>query len=187
MAQSLTVEPTVNGYKVTAHFSRKVSDGNYGGTEAAVWVEGNIGEGATAADIAREAARLFLPARTAVYDELGIEAEVDENGVLREQLTPFVSAAQAEQAVNRAFGKTERQSSPRTSGLSIFNQASRKWEPFTAAPEWLVERTSKLGVDRVFRQTKKDDPSFVYYKEGGNSATHGENGEPAVFFPPKAA
>lgn len=185
MAAELTVEPTVNGYKITAHFSRKLSDGNYGGSEAAVWVEGNIGADATAADIANEAARLFLPARTAVYDELGIEARQDENGLLRESLTPYVSTAQAEQAVNRKFGQTTRE--PARRGLSVYNNATRSWESFDDAPEWLVTKAADVGVDRVFRNTKRDDPNFVYYTEGSarKGEGHGSNGEPYAFWPPR--
>ena len=185
MASTVAVEPTVNGYKVTAHFSRKVSDGNYGGTEAAVWVEGSIGPDATAAEIAFEAARLFMPARTAVYDELGIETQLEEEtGLLRESVTPFVSAAQAEQAVNRKFGGSTPVSNNQKA-VKVYDYAAKAWVEDHDLPEWVTEPAARLGIDRILRNTKKDDKNYEYYKEAGNNATHGKDGEPYMFWPPK--
>jgi hypothetical protein len=73
--------PTLEVKYGTVHYGRTVNDGNYGKTEAAVFVPfvyNDEGDN----DAAIQAA--FVTAKLIVCDELGLKSKVDDTGVVRE-------------------------------------------------------------------------------------------------------
>lgn len=79
-----TPEAEIATLKGTVSFARKVSDGNYGMTEAFMSVQYDIGQYDTAEDIIHTARNAFLQAKAVVFEQLGIEHTLDESGVVVE-------------------------------------------------------------------------------------------------------
>lgn len=71
---------------LTVNILRKVSDGNYGGTEASIFLQRDYDRNATPGEVEAVAKEAFLLAKTLVLDELGIQYTV-ENGVVAELTT----------------------------------------------------------------------------------------------------
>lgn len=188
----MTTEPenvsteTVNvqGNRISVSFSRKLSDGNYGGSEATAWVQGEVNPDATPAEVATALAGLFQSGKVAVLDELGIQWNCDEQGMVRETITPFVSTAHAEAAVARVLGE---QKDSDNGGIKVMNvgKPDASGEPL---PQWLIDECNALGITGVWdkrgtRQGKQ--PHFTEAIPRGAEG-HGKGGEAKAFWPPRS-
>lgn len=178
----MTDEQTVTneGRKISVSFSRKVSDGNYGTIEASAWVQGDAAAGAATGEVALLLGDLFTAAAAAVLDQLGIDYEFGDDGVLREVAKPTVHSAQA--AVERAFGPTSDESTS-DSPIRIMNPA----DSTGPLPDWIVRECNKLGITAVWDNRSKATGKQPHFKEavprGGTG--HGKDGEPKAFWPPR--
>lgn len=166
--------------KVGITFARKLSDGNYGGTEASAWVEGDVDLDASAATVAEALANLFTAAKAAVLDELGIEWHIDEEtGLVRESVTPFVSAPAAAAAVERTMPGA-------TTQVRIMN-AGKPGVSTEPIPDWLPAACARDGVTGVWDQRATATGNQPWFKEavprGGSG--HGKDGQAKGYWPPK--
>lgn len=176
--------PAVTTHKVSVTFERKVTDGNYGSTAATVWVQGDYPAEATPQDVAIAAANLFSAAKSAVLDELGIEWSLDEQGMVREKITPFVSAAQATAAVNRAMPGTTFTNA--SGGIRVMN-AGKEGVSTEPLPDWLVSQCRDSGITGVWDQRHTATGNQPHFREAvpRGATGHGKDGQPKGFWPPK--
>lgn len=148
--------------RISVSFTRKLSDGNYGGWEATAWVEGEVPLDATQGERAEAVGKLFMPAKAAVLDELGIKWALDEEtGVLAETSVPNAIAVATGQA------RTQQQPPPGGGGgggLRIMNvgQDGVSTDPI---PGWLENATKKDGVTAVWDQRHTATGKQPLFKE----------------------
>lgn len=96
--------------KGTVSFTRKLSDGNYGSSDAFMAVQFDINADDDGAAIIAAARAAFLQAKAVVFEQLGIEHTLDESGVVVEQVrrafpgTVVSGAAEAPATVPAAGG-----------------------------------------------------------------------------------
>jgi len=178
-----TTETALETRKISVSFNRKISDGNYGGTEATAWVQGDVDAGASAQEIATELANLFSSAKAAVLDELGIEWNLDDQGIVRETVTPFVSVPHAAAAVNRAMPGAS--AAPSAGGIKVMNVG--KGASDQPLDDWLIKECEKLGITAVWDQRLTATGNQPHYKEAvARGATgHGKDGKAKGFWPPQ--
>lgn len=179
MSETATVTNIGDKKRISISFTRKLSDGNYGGFEATAWIEGEIDKDATAEATAHAAGGLFLAAKAAVLDELGIKWEVDEQGVIRETETPFVSAPQAAQAIARTMGGTPAADPQQdTGGIRIMN-AGAPGVSTDPIPANVIAKIKKDGITAVWDQRHTATGGQPQFKEavprGGTG--HGKDGQ----------
>lgn len=171
----------VDGRKISVSYSRKVSDGNYGGWEAHAWVQGDAPESASPGDIAVLLGDLFVSAKAAVLDELGIPYKYEE-GYIRED-GPLVDPAQAVARVIGAQPQPAGGDDGGSGGIRVMNPKDQQGP----LPDWLINEASRAGVDAVFDNRKTATGRQPLFKEaiarGGTG--HGKDGEPKAFWPPK--
>lgn len=183
MTENISAETTDR--KISISFSRKLSDGNYGGTEATAWVQGEVSADADPSQVSTALANLFTSAKAAVLDELGIAWNIDEEGVVRETVTPFVSAQHAAAAVQRTMGATEAAPQGGAGGVRVMN-AGKPEASTDPLPQWLLDECAKFGITAVWdkrgvRQGKQ--PHFTEAIARGASG-HGKDGGAKGFWPP---
>ncbi len=119
-------------YGVT--FTKKVSDGNYGGEEFSAWVSADVDPDFTAEQVYDALTIAGKIAKAQVFDQLGITAEEDENGMLQAVV----------QRVERAFtGTTD--VTPQASG-----PVRVKGEQKAELPTWLIEQAAAAGITEVY-------------------------------------
>ena len=70
--------------KGTASFTRKITDGNYGGTEAFIAIQFDIDPSAGGEALIASARTAFTQAKAIVFEQLGIDHTLDESGVVVE-------------------------------------------------------------------------------------------------------
>ena len=92
----------VTNQKISATFSRAVSDGNYGTIKAEAWVQGDVPADAKPTDIAEAATTLLQAAAVAVWDQLGITYTQDEVTGLLVEDAPAPAEAPAEENKEKA-------------------------------------------------------------------------------------
>lgn len=162
--------------KISASFSRAVSDGNYGTIKAEAWVQGDVAPDATPAQITEAATTLLQTAAVAVWDQLGISYDMDEvSGLLVEQTPDPRPTASAPVAA----------SVPATtsSNIRVMNPNEQRGD----LPQWLINDCNKLGITAVWDNRAKATGNQPHFKEavprGGTG--HGKDGEPKAFWPPK--
>ncbi len=80
------VIPEINPLKGTVAFTRKISDGNYGGSEFFMSVQYDIDPTADGEQIIASARAAALQAKAVVFEQLGITHTLDESGVVTEQV-----------------------------------------------------------------------------------------------------
>lgn len=80
----VTADAEIATLKGTVSFTRKISDGNYGGSEAFMAVQFDIAQGDTPEDILANARAAFLQAKAVVFEQLGIDHTLNESGVVVE-------------------------------------------------------------------------------------------------------
>lgn len=162
--------------KISATFSRAVSDGNYGTIKAEAWVQGDVAPDATAQQISEAATTLLQVAAVAVWDQLGLAYNVDEvSGLLVEDVPDPKTTVTMPVASNV--------SSTSTSSVRVMNPNEQQGE----LPAWLLNECSKLGIGAVWDNRSKATGNQPHFKEavprGGRG--HGKDGEPKPFWPPK--
>lgn len=167
--------------KLSISFGRKLTDGNYGGSECTAWVQGDVPDGATAQQIAEALANLFSAAKAAVLDELGIEWSLDDSGMVRETVTPVVSVQHAAAAVNRTFAGTS-DDSP----IRVMN-AGKEGVSTDPLPDWLIRDCRKAGITAVWDQRHTATGNQPLFKEAvaRGGVGKGKDGQPKGFWPPK--
>lgn len=132
-----------NNRKISVSFSRKISDGNYGSIEATAWVQGEAPEGASVGDTALLVSDLFVSASSAVLDQLGIEYEMTEQGVIRESGTPAVAVTTvqaAQNAAQRHLGATP------VTMVKVMNAADQEGP----LDDWLIAAVARDGITAVW-------------------------------------
>jgi hypothetical protein len=184
---------TIKTRKVGVTFSRKLSDGNYGGSEASAWVEGNVPDGANPAEVAEALGNLYTSAKAAVLDELGIEWHLDpDTALVMETATPFVSTQHAQAAVNRQFAGTSEETPATSGGIKIMNEG-KPGSGTGPIDSWALAAAKKDGVTALWdNRGSRDDglaegKNLPAYKEavprGGTG--HGKDGTAKGYWPPK--
>lgn len=176
------MDTVVANNKISVTFSRKISDGNYGVTEASVWVQGDLPDGANPSHVAQIAGDLFGAATVAVFEQLGIGYELDaEQGVIRE--IPKVTVQSAQAAVERAFPGTTTEPA-NTSSLRVMNPADMDGP----LPDWLLNATAKDGVTGVWDNRRKaagtNQPLFKEAVPRGGTG-RGKDGQPKGYWAPR--
>src|SRR5690606_17784381 len=79
-----TPDAEIATLKGTVAFTRKISDGNYGGSEAFMSVQYDIAPNDTPENILANARASFLQAKAVVFEQLGIDHTLNESGVVIE-------------------------------------------------------------------------------------------------------
>lgn len=173
-------DETVTNRNISVSFNRKVSDGNYGGSEATAWVQGDIPPDASPQAIAEALANLFQSAKAAVLDELGVGWHVDDQGIVRETETPFVSTQHAQAAVQRQTNATVVQGT-----LKVMN-AGKPGVSTEPLPAWLLSETAADGTTAVWDQRHEATGNQPLFREACQKGQgKGKNGMPKGYWPPK--
>lgn len=166
------------GLKVSATFSRSVSDGNYGSIKAEAWVQGEVPAGAAPADITEKATVLIQTAAVAVWDQLGISYHVDEvTGLLVEE-TPAPKA----QTPPQIGGGGGTNNGGGNGGIRVMNPNDQQGD----LPDWLVTAANAAGVTAVFDNRKTATGKQPLFKEAvaRGARGHGKDGEAKAFWAP---
>lgn len=181
-----TSDVVVAGNKITISFSRRKSDGDYGSTEATVWINNEIAADATPSQVAEKATKMFNVGAAAVLEQLGIAFHYDTDaGVLREDLAPAAPARVA-QALGASPSQRTTPTAASTGGLRCKNPDEASGEPL---PQWFIDEATKLPITdyfdrRLSRDAAKNQPYFVEAARKGSGK--GKNGDPKSFWPPRS-
>lgn len=164
--------------KISATFSRSVSDGNYGSIKAEAWVQGDVPATATPADVTEKATMLLQVAAVAVWDQLGLTYSPDEiTGLLKED-APEVKVTVP------SIGATGGGTGGSTGSVRVMNPNEQKGD----LPAWLIAECEKLGITAVWdNRGKAEGTRQPHFKEAvARGATgKGKDGDPKAFWPPK--
>lgn len=128
--------------KISVTFERKLDLGDYQNVTARVWVEDEIDGSLSDADVSGRAVDLLNVAKSAVLDTLGIEAFLDDSGVIREKHSPTPTVRGAADKVGTQMPGTTVQSS----GIRVMNEKDLK-EP---VPGWVVDKCNEKGITAVW-------------------------------------
>jgi hypothetical protein len=152
--------------KVTVSFSRKVSDGNYGGMEAGIYVEADTKPGDGAEDIANAVRLAFAEAKTEVFEQLGLAHDLSIDGRAMEVFEQVLGAQKAS-AADSAPPKAK--PAIRPSNGSVPSTKAALWEELCSNPtKWFDNREGK-------RNPKSPD-----FKRKG-AAAEGEKYPPGLY------
>ena len=163
--------------KISISFERKQDLGNYENRTARAFVEGIIPEDTDTAATAVALGNLFMAAAAAVYDQLDIAYDIDQDAqVIREVLkpTPHVEV------------KSPGNFTPNTpggGGLRVMNPDEASSDPL---PAWLLSQAASAGVTAVWdrrHSCKGNQPQFQEAAKPGQG--HGKDGSAKGFWPPK--
>lgn len=162
--------------KISATFSRTVSDGNYGSIKAEAWVQGDVAADAAPAAITERATTLLQTASVAVWDQLGLEYNLDEVSGLLVEDTPAPKA-------NVSLGGAAAPSATSSQSVRVMNPGDQQGD----LPAWLLNACAKDGITAVWDNRSKASGNQPLFKEavprGGSG--HGKDGEPKAFWAPK--
>jgi hypothetical protein len=172
-------EETIPGPKVTVSFERKLDLGNYSNVTASAFLTLPLDEGASQAVIAEALQEGFQQVKAAVYDELGIEVTVNENGLIVEVNKPAVTVTR-----NEGNAPAPRGGGFDTKGLKVMNESDMKED----IPDWLQVECADLGITAVWVNEGKYG---TFYKEAvakGESPKNPnpETGKPGIISKPKS-
>jgi hypothetical protein len=175
----MTEEVQTENLKISATFSRSVSDGNYGSIKAEAWVQGEVPAGTAPADITEKATVLIQTAAVAVWDQLGIDYHVDEVSGLLVEETP-APKAQTPPQIGNGGGGTGGQNNG--GSIRVMNPNDQQGE----LPDWLIAECNKFGITAVWDQRKTATGRQPLFKEavarGGTGK--GKDGTPKGFWAP---
>ena len=149
--------------KITVHFERKVGLANYSNVAASAYLEVDVPENG---DIADATGKAFDSVKAAVLDQLGIEAELNEQGILVEKDQPVTATGGGNSTGNAAafadaFGATPAtpaQGAFDTRGVDIVNERDMTEN----VPSWLPDELARLGIESVWANQGKYGQ---FYKE----------------------
>lgn len=172
--------------RVSVTFERKLGYDNYGNAVARAWIEGEVPWDSTVEQASMACGDLFAAAAAAVFDQLGIEYTMGEDGVIRETKTPTVSVGAATAALAANLGATEvdgPESGP-LPGIRVMNPKDQQGP----LPYWLVSECERLGITAVWDQRKTATGNQPKFKEAvaRGSQGHGKDGQPKGFWEPKS-
>ena len=149
--------------KISVTFERKLGTEGYGNITARAWVEDNV---PVDGDLSAALSDAFSQAKAAVYDELGIDVEMDAAGVIREVNAPAVSV---ETRMAQEFGATKAPSGGggySTHGVEVANPDDMTQD----IPLWLVNVCQEHGITKVWANTGKYGQFYKeYVPEGGEA------------------
>lgn len=181
-----TSDIVVTGNKITISFSRRKSDGDYGSTEATVFLNNEVAVDATPQQVAEKATKMLNTSAAVVLEQLGIAYHYDTDaGVLREDLAPAAPARVAQALGGKPAGFAG-PSTASTGGLRCKNPDEASPEPL---PQWFIDEAAKLPITEYFdrrlsRDAAKNQPYFVEAARKGSGK--GKNGDPKSFWPPRS-
>jgi hypothetical protein len=179
------VHNEVTNRKISVTFERSVGYEGFGNvSKARAWVEGEVATTANVSDVALAMGDLFMAAKAAVLDELGIEYMVDDQGVLREKNTSIVSTDAATSRVEAAFGNAQSDDGEST-GYSV-----RVMNPKDAAgplPGWLLLDCQQDGTTAVWDNRKTRTGNQPWFTEAvpKGATGKGKDGRGKPYWPPK--
>lgn len=165
-------------HKVSVTFERKKDLGDYNNVVARAWLEGEVAADAGPAEAADKIHELFTAVKAAVYDELGIEVLMDENGIIREKHAPLVtSTGDTTRNVADAVGVA-------TGGVHQVRLMNKGEHDVETVPEWAVEVCAQNGITAVW--ANKDKNGNIYFREAvaRGSQGHGDGGKAMMIFKP---
>ena len=168
--------------KISATYSRSVSDGNYGSIKAEAWVQGDVPADAAPADITEKASVLLQTASVAVWDQLGIGYHVDEvTGLLVEE-TPAPKAQVPPQLGGSGGGSSGGSYVGGSGPIRVMNPNEQQGD----LPDWLIKAATQAGVTAVFDNRAKAVGKQPLFKEAvaRGGVGHGKDGEAKAFWAP---
>ncbi len=171
----IQIDPTI---KVTFGFNRKLSLGNYNSADASAYASADIPVDADQQLYVEKLQQLAAAVKAVVFDELGIDTFIDDNGVLREANTPLATTERVEHAINRALPVAEASDS----GVRIINYEKTSKQ---ALPAWAVDAFGKNGVTEVWDNRDTATGNRPKFKESNESAKANGRAEPMAFWAPK--
>lgn len=165
--EETTVENETLTRKISVTFERKLGTEGYGNVTARAWVEASVEADASAAVISEALSDAFAQAKSAVYDELGIDVEMDAAGVIRETTPPVVST---QTRLAQEFGATPATGNSgggySTHGVEVANPDDMTQD----IPLWLVNVCQEHGITKVWANTGKYGQFYKeYVAEGGEA------------------
>lgn len=92
-AEGEVVNTTVGTNGITVQFSRKLGRENYGNEECGIFMQLDADPDADAVTLESQIKATIAFAKTLVYEQLGVETAVDENGVVRDSVQPQAAKA----------------------------------------------------------------------------------------------
>ena len=168
--------------KISATFSRSISDGNYGSFKAEAWVQGDVPAGSTPQVVSEKATELLQTAAVAVWDQLGLTYHLDESVGL---LTEDVQAPKATVPPTLGSGGSSTGSTGSSGGGSVrvMNPADQEGD----LPGWLISACARDGITAVWDNRRKATGTQPLFKEAvARGATgHGKDGEPKAYWAPR--
>lgn len=107
MTDSAVVVAEAATLKGTVSFTRKVTDGNYGGSEAFMALQFDITNEDDGESIIAKARAAFVQAKAIVFEQLGVDHTLDESGVVVEQVRRAFVGSVVEPAAPAAAGDAD--------------------------------------------------------------------------------
>lgn len=183
------VDVSIIGRKLSVTFERKKNLGDYEHAVTRAWMETTLPADADAAAIIMGIRELAAPMKAAVLDELGIESYVDEQGLVREKVTPVTSSQDGVASVKRKFpGATSERVAETSSAIHEGNATSTHNITFQGPsqgplPEWAIKAITAKGVTKVFDNRTTPvagpaNPKAPWFKEA-------QRGSDVAFWAPK--
>jgi hypothetical protein len=169
----------VTGPKVTVSFERKLDLGSYNNCTASAYLSVPLDADASPAVITEAITDAFQQVKAAVYDELGIEVTVSENGII----TEVPGQIRVSTTTGGGGAPAPRQGGFDTKGLKVMNTEAMKED----IPDWLVDECGKLGITGVWVNEGKYG---TFYKEAVAKGEEPKNpnpetGKPGIISKPK--
>ena len=175
MSEEITPTP-----KISVSFERKISDGDYGTITASAFVTYPMDTDANSAVISEKLEEGFQQCKAVVFDELGIEVEIDAtSGMITE--VPKVRATKV--AAPAAGGGAPRPGSFDTKTLKVMNEKDMVED----IPDWLVTECARMGIEAVWANQGKYGTFYKEAVKAGETPIHmnEETGKAAIISKPK--
>ena len=166
---------------VSVRFERKISDGDYGTITASAFVTYPMDENAGSAVISEKLEEGFQQCKAVVFDELGIEVEIDAtSGMITE--VPKVRATKVA-APAAGGGGAPRPGGFDTKGLKVMNVSDMVED----VPDWLVTECARMGIEAVWANQGKYGTFYKEAVKAGETPIHmnEETGKAAIISKPK--
>lgn len=171
------IDPTPKR-RVSVTFERKLGYDGYGNAVARAWIEGEIPWDTDIQSASLACADLFAAASAAVFDQLGIEYKMGDDGVIRETKTPIVSTS----TPNGGQQNGHDDGAP-LPGIKVMNPA----DAMGPLPQWLIDDCNKLGITAVWDQRGTATGNQPKFKEAvaRGARGHGKDGQAKGFWEPR--
>jgi hypothetical protein len=141
-------EPTVS---VTAHFERKITDGDYGSKVASIFITEKFSGTVDAEAIAEVAQSQFQVIKSEVFSQLGIEFEQDEETGRIVELFPGTTVVESKKAKPAPRKQSARKAEPEPEEEELEEEEEEE-RPRRAAP------ARKAAPRRASRDDSDEDP-----------------------------